>query len=51
MTKRGEVVSWAKAPERNLLTEEQYKHIFQRLQRLPLLTNSLIKLTNNNLKT
>ncbi|WP_165864861.1 hypothetical protein [Rufibacter latericius] len=36
---------------RNLLPDEQYKHIFQGLPRLPLLINSLIELTNDNLKT
>ncbi|MFA1771169.1 hypothetical protein ACD591_07690 [Rufibacter glacialis] len=35
----------------NQFIQEQYKHIFQRLQQLPLLINSLIKVTNDNLKT
>ncbi|GAB2543758.1 four helix bundle protein [Rufibacter soli] len=47
-----ECLDWnEKGRIRNLLTPEEYKHILQNLQRLPILINGLIKLTNDNLKT
>ncbi|MDX5348553.1 MAG: four helix bundle protein [Hymenobacteraceae bacterium] len=45
-----ESLDWnEKAKVREMLTQEQYKHIFTELQKLPLSLNSLIKFTNNNL--
>ena len=46
-----ECLDWnQKSKARKLISEEQYKHIFQELQTLPKLINGLIKLTNENLK-
>ena len=39
-----------KSKVRNLVTQEQYEHIFNQLSQLPLKINSLIKFTNEHLK-
>lgn len=45
-----EALDWnEKAKVRNLLTEEQYKHIFTELQKLPREVNFLVKYTNEKL--
>ena len=45
-----ECLDWnQKSKVRELISPEQYKHIFQELQILPKLINGLIKLTNANL--
>ncbi|MBU0766240.1 four helix bundle protein [Patescibacteria group bacterium] len=42
-----EALSWnKKAVKRNLLTEEQYRHIYEELQKIPKELNSLINYTN-----
>ncbi|RZK27949.1 MAG: four helix bundle protein [Hymenobacter sp.] len=46
-----EALDWnEKAKVRQLLTPEQYAHIFAQLQLLPKSINTLIKYTNNSLK-
>jgi len=46
-----EALDWnEKAKIRQLLTPEQYAHIFAQLQLLPKSINTLIKYTNNSLK-
>ena len=45
-----ESLDWnEKSRARNLLTNEQYEHIFNELQKLPKLVNQLIKFTNDRL--
>lgn len=45
-----ECLDWnEKGRVRNLLTDEQYNHIFKSLQQLPIQINTLIKITNTNL--
>ena len=47
-----ESMDWAqKAKVRKLITEEQYNHIMTELNKLPREINSLIKFTNEKLKT
>jgi four helix bundle protein len=46
-----ESLDWnEKSKVRNLITKEQYDHIFSQLSILPLKINSLIKYTNEHLK-
>ncbi len=46
-----EALDWnQKAKIRGLLSEEEYKYIYDRLQKLPKAINSLIKYTNEKLK-
>ena len=46
-----EAFDWnQKSKVRNLISEDQYNHIFNELQKLPKEINSLINFTNNKLK-
>jgi four helix bundle protein len=46
-----ECLDWnEKSRVRKLITQQEYEHIFAVLQKLPKMINTLIKLTNDNLK-